>query len=315
MRSTSALGQAMSTWALRTLGALLLAAGLGLAYLAPLESYCFYLFAEGGRFHQPGFGVGSFMFGNIAAQIVGYYALAAMLTPLGYGYLRARRWARHLAEALAQAWIVAGLPFVVAFLAVLLMSKDVPPTVAVGATLLLALAYPGLPWLVRRLHRTCAVEEGLARDTSPPIWIESVPAPLLGLAMLYALVWLALHVLILFHGLYPWFGIWRTGLEGITWLGASALLLAILCWGTLLRRRWAWWGGLAYVSAMGVSWVVTLAGTTWMSLLDTLQFTADEVAILQGMPLQGWQLAIVVGLPVALLLVQIVRARDGFETT
>ncbi len=315
MRSTSALGQAMSTWALRTLGALLLAAGLGLAYLAPLESYCFYLFAEGGRFHQPGFGVGSFMFGNIAAQIVGYDPLAAMLTPLGYGYLRVRRWARHLAEALAQAWIVAGLPFVVAFLAVLLMSKSVPPSVAIGATLWLALAYPGLPWLVRRLHRLPAVEAAFARDTSPPVWIEAIPASLVGLAVVYALVWLALHVLILMNGLYPWFGVWRTGLEGITWLGASALLLAILCWGTLLQRRWAWWGGLLLVGAMGVSWVVTLASTTWLGLLATLQFAADEASIFQGVPLQGWHLAVAVGLPVALLLGQLVRARAGFETT
>ena len=39
--------------------------------------YCFYLFSEGGRFHYEGFGFGSFMFGNIASQIVGYYLIAA----------------------------------------------------------------------------------------------------------------------------------------------------------------------------------------------------------------------------------------------
>jgi len=312
MRLTSALRSAASIWTLRALGALLLAAGLGLAYLAPLEGYCFYLFAEGGRFHQPGFGVGSFMFGNIAAQIVGYEALAAMLTPLGYGYLRVRSWARHLAEALARAWVVAGLPFVVAFLAVLLMSKDVATGAAAAAILLLAVAYPGLPWLVRRLPRLPAVEAAFARDTSPPIWIEAIPAPLVGLAVIYALVWLALHVLILFHGLYPWFGAWRIGLDGITCLGASALLLAVLCWGTLLQRRWAWWGGLVFFGAMGVSWVVTLASTTWPGLLATLQFAADEAAILGGMPLQGWHLAVGVGLPLLLLEIQIARAGDLF---
>ena len=56
-------------------GLILLLIGAASAFIAALEMYCFYLFSEGGRFHYEGFGFGSFMFGNLAAQIVGYYGL------------------------------------------------------------------------------------------------------------------------------------------------------------------------------------------------------------------------------------------------
>ena len=85
---------------LAVIGVLLLFVGIGAAFLGPAEMYCFYLFSEGGRFHYGGFGFGSFMFGNIAGQIVGYYLIAALFIPLGYGHLKVRRWARTLSLTL-----------------------------------------------------------------------------------------------------------------------------------------------------------------------------------------------------------------------
>jgi len=73
------------------LGLLLLLAGLACAFLGPVETYVFYLFSEGGRFYFEGFGFGSFMFGNIAVQVAGYYLAAAVLEHLGYEHLRIRR--------------------------------------------------------------------------------------------------------------------------------------------------------------------------------------------------------------------------------
>jgi hypothetical protein len=92
------------------IGVLAFLVGLGAAFLGPVEMYCFYLFGEGGRFHYPGFGFGSFMFGNIATQIAGYYLIAALFLPLGYGHIARRRWARPLALALLWFWLILGIP-------------------------------------------------------------------------------------------------------------------------------------------------------------------------------------------------------------
>jgi hypothetical protein len=90
---------------LTIIGGLLLLVGVAAGLLGPAEMYCFYLFSEGGPFHYEGFGFGSFMFGNIACQIIGYYVIAAVLIPLGYGHLRGRRWTGPLSSALLWAWM------------------------------------------------------------------------------------------------------------------------------------------------------------------------------------------------------------------
>ena len=85
--NTSNLAHTDRTRVIAVIGVLLLLSGIAVGFLGPLEMYCFYLYSEGGRFHYEGFGFGSFMFGNIASQIVGYYLIAALFIPLGYGHL------------------------------------------------------------------------------------------------------------------------------------------------------------------------------------------------------------------------------------
>jgi len=296
---------------LRLIGVLLLLAGAGVAYLGPVEIGCFYFFTEGGRFHYPGFGFGSFMFANLAAQIVGYYLIAAILIPLGYGHLRLRRWVEPLVDALTRLWMVAGLPFIVAFLFVLLSSKDLPQAVALAFVALLAVSYPGLPWVVRRFYRGKAMRDTLGRCDPRPHWLDERSAPALGLAIIYAVGIVVLHLLILLHGNVPLFGTWVTGLTGITLLDLAIWALAALIWGTLRREAWAWWGGLVYVASIAVSSVLTLARTEWLELLALLELPASELAMLDGIPLRGGHLATMVGLPLALLLVQIVVARQS----
>jgi hypothetical protein len=294
---------------LRLIGVLLLLAGAGVAYLGPVELYCFYFFTEGGRFHYPGFGFGSFMFANLAAQIAGYYIIAAILIPLGYGHLRLRGWVGPLVDALTHLWVVAGLPFIVAFLFVLLSSKDLPQVVALAFVVLLAVSYPGLPWLVRRFYHGSRVRDTLARCDPRPHWLDERSAPALALAIIYAVGIVVLHLLILLHGIVPLFGTWVTGLTGITLLDLAIWVLAVLIWGTLRCDVWAWWGGLVYVATMAASSVLTLARTTWPGLLGLLELPPAEVEILDGIPLRGGHLAAMVGLPLALLLVEIIAAR------
>jgi hypothetical protein len=75
-------------------------AGACAALIGPVELYTFYLFTAGGRFHYEGFGFGSLMFGNIAIQTAGYYLIALVCIPLGYGHLRSHDWSRKIALAL-----------------------------------------------------------------------------------------------------------------------------------------------------------------------------------------------------------------------
>jgi hypothetical protein len=189
------------------IGALLLLIGIAVAFLGPLEMYCFYLFSEGGRFHYEGFGFGSFMFGNIASQIVGYYLIAIVLIPLGYGHLRVRRWARTLALTLVGFWLVVGVPLIVVFAFVAVTSKDLSLAVVLIMLVVLALSYLVVPGLLIWFYRSRNVR--LTFETRDPktYWVERFPIPMLVLCSLYLFYIIVLHILILFNGIFPLFGV------------------------------------------------------------------------------------------------------------
>jgi hypothetical protein len=294
------------------IGVLSLLAGIGIAFLGPVEMYCFYLFSEGGRFHYPGFGFGSFMFGNIAAQIAGYYGIAAILIPLGYGHLARRRWVRPLALTLIGCWLVLGVPLGILFVLVLLASKDILVAGAVAAIALVGAAYGVLPWLLLRFYRSHDARLTLERRNPAPHWLEGRPIPVLVLCALYAFYGVVLHIPILFNGLFPLFGRFLTGLPGIVALDLAILLLALLAWGTFGQRAWAWWGSLVYWGAMTLSVAITFASTGYLKLLAIARFPARELEFLDGIPLRGYYLALFFGLPLLATIGVIVASRRHF---
>jgi hypothetical protein len=161
---------------LKLIGVVALIAGVGVGLLGPLEMNVFYYFTEGGRFHYEGFGFGSFMFGVIAAQILGYYLIAIFLMPLGYGHLRLRRWARPLALTLLWFWLIVGIPIIVAALFVIVSNKDPSPIGVLLAIILLGFSYLVMPGLLIRFYQSrevCLAFE--ARDAKPSCGAVSAP--------------------------------------------------------------------------------------------------------------------------------------------
>ena len=279
------------------IGALLLLAGIAIGFLGPLEMYCFYLFVEGGRFHYAGFGFGSFMFGNIASQIVGYYLLAALFIPLGYGHLTKRRWARRLTLAWLWAWLVVGAPLVVIVFFILLASKDLSIPAALLALVLLLLSYLVVPGALIRFYQGNNVRQTFAAKDAGPGWLEAVPLPNLVLSSLYLFYVVMLHLLILFHGIFPVFGVFLFGMPGIMLLDLCIGCLLGLTWGTLQRQAWAWWGAVIWLGLFTCSTILTFCQTDYPTLLAGLAFPPREIEFLGGIPVQGYHLAILTGIP------------------
>jgi hypothetical protein len=295
------------------IGGLLLLVGIPIGFLGPIEAYTFYLFSEGGRFAYPGFGFGSFMFGNIASQIVGYYIIAALLIPLGYGHLRARRWARTLSLALLWVWLVVGAPLAVLFFFILAASKDISVAFAITTMVLLALSYLVLPGAMIRFYRGRNVRLTFEVKDSNSYWIERLPMPILVLGALGLFAIVMLHIPILFNGLFPLMGHFASGRQGIELLTASIAVLICLTWATFNRWRWAWWGSLVYSALMTASLLVTLIRSSWAEILQVLDLPPREVEMLNGLPIQGYHLAILIGVPLILTLGLIVWARPYFR--
>jgi hypothetical protein len=295
------------------MGGLMMLIGGIAAAVGPLEMYCFALFSEGGRFHYEGFGFGSLMFGNIASQIIGYYLIALVLIPLGYGHLRLRRWARPLALALLWFWTILGMPLSLVFLFALLSAKPLSSIAALAVVSAVVIAYPAIPGLLLRFYRSDDVRMIFEVRDHRSCWIERLPIPILVLSMLFIFYIVVLHILILFNGVFPLFGNWMNELAGIALIDVASLGLMILLWGVLGQRLWAWWGSLCYFTCITMSWVFTLATSGWSDILEALDFPPFEMEMLQRLPLQGLHLSVLAAVPLLLTLVAILRARGAFE--
>jgi hypothetical protein len=295
------------------IGALSLLIGAGSAFLGPLEMYCFYLFSEGGRFHYEGFGFGSFMFGNIACQIVGYYLIGVLFVALGYGHLTMRRWARTLALTALGFWLVSGVPLSAGLLFILFASKDLSPVSALLAITIVGLSYLVLPGVLIRFYRSRDVRLTFESRDPSPCWIERIPLPVLTLCSLFLLYIVILHVPILFNGVFPLFGVLLSGMPGIFLSDVLIMCLACLVWGMLRLRTWAWWGSLAYFGALTSSLVVTLPGFSLLDIFSQMRFPPREMEFLQGLPFHGFHVALTLGLPLVITLGLIIFSKRYFK--
>jgi hypothetical protein len=294
-------------------GVMLLLVGVVLAFIGPLEMYCFYLFSEGGRFHYEGFGFGSFMFANIGAQIVGYYLIAMVAIPLGYGHVRRLRWARTLALTLLGFWLVAGIPLIVVFLFVLVTSKGVSLLTGLITIVGLALSYAVVPGLLIWFYRSRDVRRTFEAKDPRSYGIESVPLPVLVTCSVFVFTVAVLHVLILFNGVFPLLHVLVFGLQGIVLIDVSILVLLALIWGWLRLRAWAWWGALLYWALLTFSSMAALSRSSLADILSGMRFAPLEMEALGGVPLHGAHLAALVGIPLLVTLGLIACSRRFFR--
>lgn len=294
---------------IRLLGGLMLLVGFFAAFLGPVEIYTFSLFSEGGRFHYAGFGFGSFMFANITVQVIGYYLIAAIAIPLGYAHLKIRRWARKIALALLYDWLVFGLPLSIIFFLMLLTAKDLPQ----WSLPILALAFLVIyPLLLIRFHQSFAVRKTFDDRNPRSTWVEEIPQAILVIAGLTILFALLLHIPALFNGLFPLFGTFLSDISGMILLDVSVFCLAFLSWGLLRRKKWAWWGSLAFFGLLTLSSTITLSIAQVSDIFERLHLAPLEMELLQNVPFQGIHLPIFIGAPLLATWIIILFSRRSF---
>jgi hypothetical protein len=91
------------------------------------------------------------------------------------------------------------------------------------------------------------------------------------------------------------------------------MCLVCLIWGTLQLKLWAWWGGVFFLGLFAISTVVTLLKTNYANLLSILSFPPAEMNILQELPIQGYHLAVLAGIPLFLTLIIAILSKPSFK--
>jgi len=232
-----------TNFVLSIIGFLFLFVGIVAAFFGPAEIYCYYLFSEGSRFHFQGFGFGSFLFGNITMQIVGYYIIAILFIPLGYGHLKRQSWIRSFSLSLIWVWFIFGIILIPMLLFIIVSFKQFSIFMLIVIGFLLLLSYTILPILLIRFYQNQNLKSVLKSNS---YLIDKYPIPILTLTFMYLFYFIVFHFLLLHKGIFPLFGTWLIDVKGFFFITPSIIYFVILILGTLIRKLWAWWAALFY---------------------------------------------------------------------
>ena len=170
----------LSKVALQVGGCIMIATGLFAATIAPLE---FSLFKNWPK-NLVGFGY--LGFAALSGQIFGFYLVAVVLVPLGYGHLLLRPWAHKLTMTALWAWLIVGSPCVALVTWIFVASKDPTDlaTLAFGAFVLLF--YPVLPSALILFYRSPKTRAQFQTHANRSAWIATAPQPVLILGTVVA---------------------------------------------------------------------------------------------------------------------------------
>jgi hypothetical protein len=102
---------------------------------------------------------------------------------------------------------VVGAPLVIVMFFVLTGTKELPYSAALFALVFLGLSYFVFPWLLIRFYNGQKIRQFFEIKDTKSYWIDNIPIQILVLSTLYLFYIIVLHILIMFKGIFPVFGI------------------------------------------------------------------------------------------------------------
>ena len=305
---------------LKFIGGVLILVGLVGAYYGPLEIYVFYLFSEGGQFHYPGFGVGTIWFAYLVIQNMGYYIVAAICIPAGYGHLKLRRWALTLVRLFSWFWLGAGillfinLLFIVPVVLKLNLSWEVLLTRASIIGLFAIIMLILLPTLSLWFYKSKKVQAIFEAQDQNLYWTERYPFSLLALLLLLTMMIVVMHITILFQALFPLFGQFILGRQSVYLISLCILLLGILMYEIVKLKIWAWWGTIGFLSALTISSLISFSRYSFYDIISMMDLPVYEMDFLNQMTvLHDFRLVVLAAGPLVTALGLLIYSKRYFE--
>lgn len=314
--------QEILKYLLKITGAVLLLVGLVAAYYGPLEIHVFYFFSEGGRFHYEGFGMGSFWFGALVGQNIGYYLIAALLIPAGIGHLRLRRWALTITQLYLWFWLGAGIVLIINMLLLLpvAFSLDLPGELLSQRLLIIGLfsiiTLVLVPVAALWFYRSEKVKAVFEEHDPKRYWTERYPFPLLALLLLYLIMIIVMHMALFFQSIFPMFGRIMLGRPPVYIISLCILILGILIYGTVQLKTWAWWASLVYLSLLTISSIMTFTQVGFYDIMLLMKLPAFEMDFLDALTLlHDYYLVGLIAIPLLIALGLLTYSKRYFGTS
>ena len=310
--NTEFINKAKAGLLIKILGILQLAIGLLSLGIAPLEIYSFYLFSEGERFHYDGFGIGSFLYGLIFAQIIGYYFIAFIFITIGYGHLKLKNWALKLSKSCIWFWILFGLPIMMFFLPLLSMKEiDVKYPIFFSAFIIL-LFIVIIPGLLLSFYNQKNVKKLFRNRNYSDVVIRNIPIKAYLLLLVYTLYVMIFHIMLFYKGIFPFFGTFLTNFKGLLCYDLCILLSFLLIYGLLKRQYWSWILSITFFILMSISTITTFINYQYVSIIELLDFPKVENDIFMKLPLKSSYILIAIIGILLLTIILIIKTKNYY---
>lgn len=266
--------------------------------------------------------------GTSMAQLVPvaglYAALAITLVWLGFGSIRARRWARALTLVLAWMWLAMGIVSLVGMVAWMpkmadigaAQGKPIPSQIAsimYGAMFItmtcIYLLLPGIFILFygrSDVKATCDAMDPVVR------WTDRCPLPVLSLSLLLgfaatSVVWSAGYGFVT-----PFFGIIISGIPGALFFLGLSSLFGYLSWATYKLKMEAWWVTLAAIVLLGLSTVISFSRVSLMDLYREMKFPAAQLEMIEKMGVMKFNMPLIASVNIAIFIAYLLWVRGYF---
>ncbi|MCK4358608.1 MAG: hypothetical protein KAW92_07665 [Candidatus Cloacimonetes bacterium] len=310
--NTEFISKAKAGLLIKILGILQLAIGLFSLGIAPLEIYSFYLFSEGGRFYYDGFGVGSFLYGLIFAQIIGYYFIAFIFITIGYGHLKLKDWALKLSKSCIWFWIIFGLPIMMFFLPLLSMKEiEVKYPIFFSAFIIL-LFIVIIPGLLLSFYNQKNVKELFKNKNYSDAEIRNIPMNGYLLLLVYILYIMIFHIMLFYKGIFPFFGTFLIDFKGLLFYDLCILLMFLLIYGLLKRKFWTWILSITFFIVMSISTITTLINYQYINIIELLDFPKLEKDIFMKLPLKSSYIIMAIVGILLLTIILIIKTKNYY---
>ena len=223
-----------------------------------------------------------------------YGGLAATFISLGIGSTLCRRWARALTLIVAWPWLAMGiitLPSMVFVLPrVMAASASQGPTpppgllkiIVVAQLLVMAFFFILIPAVLLFFYSRRDVKSTCEAHDPKPRWTDTVPLPVLGVALG---LWLGALIFpffgIAYRGAMPLFGTILSGLPGIAFTIVAG---ALWFWMGLMwyrRRLIGWWALLAALLLFGISNTITFTRIDFTEMFRKMGYPEAQIDMMR----------------------------------
>ena len=302
----------------KVIGIFVFSIGLVAAFYAPYEIFVYYIFSEGGQFHYDGFGMGSLWFAIVTLMNFGYYAIAGVCLPLGYGWIKLRRWAFTLTRLFSYLWLFYGILFSIhavnIFWSVRKINFEYDQVQAFPLFLLVEFFLLVLPLIATFFLNKKNIQQAFETQDPRQYWTERYPFSLLVVLAMTAALLVALHFAIFLQGIFPWFGQILIGRSSARLIALNILLLGFLLFGLVKINPWARWGSIVYFALLLVSSAMTFSRYNLYEIISIMQLPLQEIDVIHAIkPLLQVTLLGLTALPLLMMLGLLISSGSHFK--